>query len=70
MMTRSHFLGLGVGFCIAAIAINHGSPLFFTAKHVDNWRQDLASRGLLHGSIAEQEENVGSANLNVPPWGY
>jgi hypothetical protein len=69
-MMREHYIGLGIGFCIAAAAINVGSPVFFTNQHVEFWRQNLVSSGLLSGTISEQEANARGSHNNVSQWGY
>lgn len=40
-------LGCLVGFSLAATAIHHGNPQFFTRKNYEALHRDLAPRGLL-----------------------
>jgi len=70
MMDSVKLFGLGIGFCIAAAAINVGSPVFFTKQHADLWHQDLVSRGLLPSPFEGQKEDARSTNNNGTQWGY
>ena len=70
MMDSVKLIGLGIGLCIAATAINAGSPVFFTKQHVDLWRQNLVSRGLLPSPIKGQKEDARSTYNNGTQWGY
>jgi hypothetical protein len=70
MMDSVKLFGVGLGFCIAAAAVNVGSPVFFTKQHLDSWHEHLVSSGFLPSPIEGQKENVRSPYNHVSQWGY
>ena len=67
MMQKAHVLGFVVGIASAGLAINHGSPQFFTSHHGQLLNETLAPHRLLPGHFVDTETAAGGAVFRARP---